>query len=133
MRPIFNAFNWKYLPKIIWRHIWRWKYPIILVALIGIAWWISGCALLPAVANQPEIEVPSASQSLIDKEVETVRTSNEAYRKLRAAGCDREDLKLKRPIAVRGKSFYEYECRLSSGAMVKLYKLNGEWIIVPGE
>ena len=122
MRPILNVFNW-------WA-IWFWfKYPIMVAMLIGLIWWLYGC-----VPQFPYTPVnPSKSQIMIDIEVETVRTINEAYRKLQAAGCDREDLKLKRPIAVRGKSFYEFECRLASGVMVKLYKLNGEWIIVPGE
>ena len=121
IRPTINRFNWKVL--------WYWvKLPTLILALMLAGWVIYGCA-----AQYPFMPVPvdSESQLLIDQEVEKVRTSNEAYRKLRAAGCEREDLKLKRPYAVAGESFYEYECRLSSGVMVKLIKINDQWIIVP--
>ena len=127
IRPIINAFNWKYLPKIIWCHIWRWKYLIIMAALIGVAWWIYGCSLIPVATNA----TPSASQSLIDEEVERVSGWNEALRKLKAAGCSFETTlhMVDEYTDSNGIKYFKYECKDNNGVMHKLRKFNDRWVI----
>ncbi len=74
---MINRFNWKI--------IWEWaKLPFFVVALILAGWWIYGCRLIPVATDTV---IPSASQSLIDEEVERISGWNEALRKLKAAGC----------------------------------------------
>lgn len=70
------------------------------------------------------------SNSLIDREVERVNSWNEAYRKIVAAGCTNGNLRLMPGTTILpNKEYYEYECVTVHGTILKLKKIDGEWII----
>ena len=68
---------------------------------------IIACLLWSCVPITSQIESVSESQILIDQEVEKVKKSNEAYRKLTAAGCSRENLWLVKPVLIDDQSYFE--------------------------
>lgn len=99
----------------------------LILALILAGWWIYGCAERYPYTPVP---VPTKSQLLIDQEVERTSKENEAFRKLKAAGCDTDNnLELVDTTLIPGVDEYIYECKLKSGTVLILKKYNGKWII----
>ena len=120
--------DWWYVGNIIKTYIFN---HISLGIAIGIllGWLIFGCSLIPVA--QPANPPPSASQSLIDREVERVNLMNEAFRKLTGMGCNRETI-IETDAYIDSHnvdSYYEYECETNGGLWLKLRKFKDRWVI----
>jgi hypothetical protein len=88
----------------------KWAPVVFAVSfMLFLVWLIAGC--VPFTSGKVAVE---SEKSLIDSELEKVKKGNEAYRKLEAQGCSRENLKLIKPLIIANQSYYEYECELDS-------------------
>ena len=86
------------------------------------------CVALPTGKELP----PPPEQPVVnemEQELEQVRKNNAVYRKLKAAGCSRENLLLKEVTAIAGKTVLRYECKLESGPTVVVEQIDDTWII----
>lgn len=95
------------------------------VALIAVVAFNMGCAM-PTKVIEPKEEIKVIEpqvQNQMDAEIEAVKRSNEAYRKMKAAGCGRENLLLVDMEFSGGEGYFLYECRLESGTTLVAKKV----------
>lgn len=118
--------DWWYVGNTIKTYIFN-HISLGIVVGILLGWLIFGCSLIPVATNT----TPSASQSLIDQEVERVSGWNEALRKLKAAGCSFETTlhMVDEYIDSNGRKYFAYECEDNNGVWHKLRKFDDRWVI----